>query len=45
MANNNTSNFPITLTFPAQSFRHIPNPYIKLGNGNREASMYMAIAM
>lgn len=43
MADNNTANFPVTLTFPTQSFRRIPNPYTKLENGNREANMYMAI--
>lgn len=34
---------PITLTFPAQSFRRIPNPYAKSEFGDREANMYMAI--
>mgnify|MGYP000201196546 CR=1 FL=1 len=38
-----TANFPLTLTFPAQSFRRIPNPYVKSGNGEAEANMYMAI--
>ncbi len=43
MADNNTVNYPVTLTFPAQSFRRIPNPYTKSENGDREANMYMAI--
>ena len=35
--------FPITLKFPVQSFRRIPNPYAKSDNGDNEANMYMAI--
>lgn len=34
----------ITLTFPVQSFRRIPNPYLKDENGNHEANMFVAIA-
>jgi len=33
----------ITLTFPVQSFRRIPNPYLKAEGGAREANMYIAI--
>lgn len=33
----------ISLTFPVQSFRRIPNPYIKAEDGDREANMYIAI--
>ena len=33
----------ITLTFPVQSFRRIPNPYLKEEAGNRDANMYIAI--
>ena len=36
-------NYPITLVFQAQSFRRIPNPYIKSESGEQEANMYMAI--
>lgn len=35
--------FPITLKFPVQSFRRIPNPYAKSDNGDNGANMYMAI--
>lgn len=43
MVDNNSASYPVTLTFPAQSFRRIPNPYVKSENGDREANMYMAI--
>ena len=33
----------LTLTFPAQSFRRIPNPYLKEEEGGKEANMYIAI--
>jgi len=33
----------IILTFPVQSFRRIPNPYLKAEDGDREANMYIAI--
>lgn len=33
----------LTLTFPAQSFRRIPNPYLKAGSGACDANMYIAI--
>lgn len=43
MSNSSTVNYPFSLTFPAQSFRRIPNPYAKSENGDQEANMYMAI--
>lgn len=33
----------LTLTFPAQSFRRIPNPYLKAGEGDQDANMYIVI--
>lgn len=33
----------LTLTFPVQSFRKIPNPYLKAADGDKKASMYIAI--
>lgn len=33
----------ISLTFPVQSFRRIPNPYLKAEDGDRDANMYIAI--
>ncbi len=33
----------LTLTFPVQSFRKIPNPYLKAEEGEKNASMYIAI--
>lgn len=33
----------LTLTFKAQSFRKIPNPYLKKEEGDKKAEMYMAI--
>jgi hypothetical protein len=33
----------LTLTFKAQSFRKIPNPYLKKEEGDKNAEMYMAI--
>ncbi len=32
-----------TLTFKVQSFRRIPNPYLKTENGEKNAEMYIAI--
>ena len=32
-----------TFTFKVQSFRHIPNPYLKSENGEKGAEMYVAI--
>lgn len=43
MAETNPAIYPVTLTFPAQSFRRIPNPYLKSESGDQEANMYMAI--
>ncbi|MFT4005543.1 MAG: hypothetical protein QM683_07855, partial [Lacrimispora sp.] len=31
------------LTFKAQSFRKVPNPYLKSEEGEKEAAMYMVI--
>lgn len=36
-------NNALTLTFPVQSFRRIPNPYLKTEDGDHEANMYVAI--
>ena len=33
----------LTLKFPVQSFRKIPNPYLKEEEGDKEAAMYVAI--
>ena len=33
----------ITLTFPVQSYRRIPNPYAQKEEGSKEANMYVAI--
>lgn len=33
----------MTLTFPVQSFRRIPNPYTKSEQGEKDAQMYIAI--
>ena len=33
----------LTFTFPVQSFRKIPNPYLKAEEGDKEANMYIAI--
>lgn len=33
----------LTLTFPVQSFRKIPNPYLKAEEGDKDANMYIAI--
>ena len=33
----------LTIVFPAQSFRRIPNPYLKEADGNRNENMYVAI--
>ena len=38
-----TMQSPLTLTFKAQSFRKIPNPYLKKETGDKQAEMYMAI--
>ena len=43
MAENRPVQYPVTLTFPVQSFRCIPNPYRKSENGDPQANMYMAI--
>lgn len=43
MADNDMVNYPVILTFRAQSFRRIPNPYAKLENGDGGATMYIAI--
>ena len=32
-----------TMTFKVQSFRKIPNPYLKSENGEKGAEMYVAI--
>lgn len=37
------SNEKMNLTFKVQSFRRIPNPYIKSENGEKAAEMYIAI--
>ncbi len=37
------SNEKMNLTFKVQSFRRIPNPYIKAENGEKSAEMYIAI--
>lgn len=37
------SNEKLNLTFKVQSFRRIPNPYIKAENGEKAAEMYIAI--
>ena len=37
------SNEKMNLTFKVQSFRRIPNPYIKAENGEKAAEMYIAI--
>ena len=37
------SNEKMSLTFKVQSFRRIPNPYIKAENGEKAAEMYIAI--
>lgn len=36
-------NKKMTLTFKVQSFRRIPNPYLKSENGEKAAEMYIAI--
>lgn len=43
MADVKKENLPITLTFPALSFRKIPNPYINSEVGSKDASSYVAI--
>lgn len=36
-------NHPLELTFPVQSFRRVPNPYLKSEEGEKEASMCVAV--
>lgn len=36
-------NSTLELTFPVQSFRRIPNPYLKSEDGERDAFMYIAV--
>ena len=43
MADVKKDNLPITLTFPALSFRKIPNPYMNSEVGSKDANSYVAI--
>lgn len=43
MADVKKENLPITLTFPALSFRKIPNPYTNSEVGSKDANTYVAI--